>query len=183
MDCCTGGSYHNGNFEDRIEHGSLPEITSITYEGTYNQHFFYTKEEKENLLSCTFSTLCSRDPLSNQAEYYLAVGLNSKYDGSGIKELKRPPLNLVVCIDVSGSMGIKFNFKETKTKMDVAIESLKILLTQLKSEDSFCLISFDTTASVLIPLTKVDTADKTDVFRVIFIFSNFLILTNHLAVG
>lgn len=174
MDVMTGGAFDDGNFTARIAHSSLPAITSITYEGTYNQHFFFTGEEKENLLSCTYSTLLSRDPISNQVEYYLAVGLNSKYDGPGIKEFKRPPLNLVVCIDVSGSMGIGFNYKETKTKMDVAIESLKILLSQLKPEDSFSLISFDTKASVLIPLSKVETADQTEVGILgLFLFITF----------
>ena len=164
MGVAASGARDIGNFVTNISNRQIPSITSITYEGAYNEHFFYTGSETEKILSCTYSTLISRDPFSNQTEYYMTVGLNSKYDGSGIKEFKRPPLNLVVCIDVSGSMGNTFHYKiDRRSKMEVAIESLKILVNQLRPEDSFSLISFSTEAKMLIPLTKMENANKTQV--------------------
>jgi len=37
-------------------------------------------------------------------QYWLSVNFNSKYDGEGIKKHGRPTLNLVVALDISGSM-------------------------------------------------------------------------------
>ena len=42
-------------------------------------------------------------------EYYIACGLNSKLDGDGIRTYGRPSLNLVIVLDISGSMSGYFS--------------------------------------------------------------------------
>ena len=103
------------------------------------------------------STYTTKDPITQKIEYYLGIGLNSKYDGEGIKELKRCPLNLVIALDISGSM---FSPMEKRSsKLEVAIESLLILLSHLRPEDSLGLVVYNTTAKVLFPLTRISALD------------------------
>jgi hypothetical protein len=98
------------------------------------------------------------------------VGLNS-----GITDFQRKKLNLVVVLDFSGSMGSPFDeyyydrfgnkveqkgdeSSMSKTKMQIADESVVALLSHLKPEDRFGLVIFSDDAFLVDPLTSV--ADK-----------------------
>ena len=104
----VGGAKDVNNFRDNIKNNYLPIPTDITYEGLFYNYFFDTgkQEECQKLFCPSYSTAVSKDPLSQKPEYYLSVGLNS-----GIKEadFKRKKLNLVVVMDISGSMGSPFD--------------------------------------------------------------------------
>ena len=84
----------------------------------------------------------------------MTVGLNSNIKES---DFARKKLNLVVVLDISGSMGSGMSeyyyddpFKETeyKSKMEVANESVNILLDQLNDDDRFGMVLFDDEAYV-----------------------------------
>jgi len=62
----------------------------------------------------------------------VSVAFNSKYNGQGIVQHGRPKLNLVIALDVSGSMGSPFQGESHKSKLDVAKESIITLLCQLQ---------------------------------------------------
>lgn len=62
------------------------------------------------------------------------------------------PLNLVFVIDKSGSMG-------DSDKMSRVKESLRTMLTRLKSTDVISIVGFDTTAQVLYPASQVDNGE------------------------
>jgi len=129
-----------------------PSVDSITYEGIYCEHPFHTGHEEKKIVSCTPHSLISKDPLSENPEYYLGLFINSKYDGQGI--VNRPPLNLVICLDISGSMNSAFRSRGGETKISVAKESLKTLLNQLQPDDSICIVTFNTEANVLFHFAK-----------------------------
>ena len=101
------------------------------------------KEESKELFSPSYSTAISKDPISNKNELYMTVGLNSNIKQS---DFKRKKLNLVVVLDISGSMKSSFNSyyydkytekkqenteDNEKTKMQIANESVNVLLNQL----------------------------------------------------
>jgi len=104
----AGGAKDINNFRENIKNGYLPIPTDITYEGLFYDYYFDTgQQEKCDKLFCpSYARAITQDPFSGKEEYYLAVGLNS-----GIKEsdFKRKKLNLVVVLDISGSMGSPFN--------------------------------------------------------------------------
>lgn len=168
----TGGAKDVNNFRENIENKYLPLPTDITYEGLFYDYYFDTGEAGvcSKLFCPSYASAITRDPFSAREEYYLAVGLNS-----GIQEtdFKRKKLNLVIVLDMSGSMespfdkyyydqfGNKLEFEEDrgKSKMEIAAESVVALLDHLDAEDRFGMVLFNDGAVVAKPLREVGTTD------------------------
>ena len=166
----TGGAKDINNFRENIKNDYLPLPTDITYEGLFYDYYFDTGEKEECLkLFCpSYSYAISNDPFSEEKEYYLSVGLNS-----GIKEsdFQRKKLNLIIVLDISGSMSSSFNryyydrfgnrveVNETedseKAKIEVATEAVVALLDHLEDDDRFGMVLFNTSAEVAEPVSLV----------------------------
>jgi len=172
----TGGAKDIENFRKNIENDYLPLFSDITYEGLFYDYFFDTgqKEECEKLFCPSYSYAISKDPLSLNDEYYLSVGLNS-----GIKEadFERKTLNLVIVLDVSGSMGSPFSKyyydqfgnefvredysdDDLKTKMTLASESVAGLIDHLDDNDRLGIVLFDDHAHLAKPLESMKITNK-----------------------
>ncbi len=152
----TGGAKDISNFRENIAAGYLPLPTDITYEGLFYDYYFDTGETQPcaELFCPSYHTAISADPLSQKPEYYLSVGLNS-----GIREedFQRKKLNLVVVLDISGSMNEQFDRyyydgsgsvidqgeEAARSKIEVARESLIALMDHLKPEDRFGVVLFN----------------------------------------
>ena len=161
----TGGAKDINNFRENIDNSYLPLPTDITYEGLFYDYYFDTGSvgPARKLFSPAYSSAVSRDPFSNQTEYYLAVGLNSGLQES---DFQRKKLNLVIVMDISGSMselytqyyydrnGLQVDaYAEEgvirKNKMDSAAESVVNILDQLNGDDWFSIVTFNSHAQVL----------------------------------
>ena len=170
----VGGAKDTKNFKANIDNGYLPKLASITYEGQFYEHYFDTgigEGECKELFCPSYATAKRKNIFSDEEEYFLSVGLNS-----GIKEanLKRKKLNLVVVLDISGSMGSAFNSyhydkagnkvkhdnKEHKSKMQIANESIVAMLSHLEAQDSVGITLFDHNAYIAKPLNLVVKTDK-----------------------
>ena len=168
----AGGAKDISSFRENIKQDYLPLPSDVTYEGLFYDYYFDTGAAKEckKLFCPSYSYAVSKDPFSLQPQYYLSVGLNS-----GITDFQRKKLNLVVVLDFSGSMGSPFDeyyydrfgnkveqkgdeSSMSKTKMQIADESVVALLGHLKPEDRFGLVIFSDDAFLVDPLTSV--ADK-----------------------
>jgi len=169
----TGGAKDIMNFRENIRNDYLPLPTDITYEGLFYDYYFDTGEsEKCNELFCpSYSYAVTDDPFSGEPEYYLSVGLNS-----GMKEsdFKRKKLNLVIVLDISGSMKSPFdryyydNFgnrqqirtaEANKEKIEIATESIVALLDHLNDDDLFGMVLFNNSARLAKPLNPVEITD------------------------
>jgi Ca-activated chloride channel family protein len=172
----TGGAKDVNNFRENIEKDFLPLPSDITYEGLFYDYFFDTGATKacDKLFCPSYSYAISKDPISEKDEYYLSVGLNS-----GIKEsdFKRKKLNLMVVLDISGSMGSPFDqyyydrfgtrtsFAEAekeaskKTKIEIANKSVVALLGHLNVDDRFGMVVFDDYAELAKPMSLVKNTD------------------------
>jgi Ca-activated chloride channel homolog len=113
----VGGANDINNFRQNIDNDYLPVSTDISYEGLFNDYFFDTgdtqkESDSQNLFYPTYSVATAENPLERDDqhqkiyEYYMAVGLNSNLNES---TFKRNPINLLICIDRSGSMASPFN--------------------------------------------------------------------------
>jgi len=173
----VGGAKGISNFRQNIKSGYLPLPTDITCEGLYYDYYFDTGQTRAcNKLYCpSYSYAVTRDPISNKTDYYLSVGLNS-----GMKEsdFARKNLNLVIVMDMSGSMGEVFNsyyydgagnqvqlpWNERSTrKIEVAKDAVLSILDQLNGDDRFGIVLYDTDAYLLQGMTQVWRADMDEV--------------------
>lgn len=165
----TGGAKDINNFRENIENNYFPISTDITYNGLFYDYTFDTGNSAESteLFSPSYSCAISKDPISDKDEYYMTVGLNSNIKES---DFSRKKLNLVVVLDISGSMKSSFNSyyydnplqekeDEDKSKMQIASESVNILIDQLKDNDRFGVILFDNNAYLGKPISLVSETD------------------------
>ena len=210
----TGGAKDINNFRENIENNYLPLLSDITYEGLYYDYYFDTGKvkQKDEMFYPSYSFAKSDDPISGEEEYYLSVGLNSN-----IKEedFARKKLNLVIALDISGSMSSGFNsyyydavqkyyndiYDEynyddlgdvikaynleieppegleeenledmNKTKMQIANESVNLLIDQLNDDDRFGLVLFESDARVEKELKSIEDVNvknlKSDILKI-----------------
>lgn len=181
----TGGAKDINNFRQNIENDYLPLFTDITYEGLYYDYYFDTGQQEEcfELFCPSYNLAVSKDPFSEDMEYFMSVGLNS-----GIKEsdFQRKKLNLVIVLDISGSMGATFSKyyydrfgnqqelepgeDEGKSKIQIATEAVVALIDHLNIDDRFGLVTFQSVAEVYVPLQSVGQMDiqqiKNDVLEI-----------------
>ena len=175
----VGGAKNINNFRENIRNGYLPISTDLTYNGLFYDYYFNTgrSDEKNNKFSNemfypTYSSAYSKDPISGKYERYMTVGLNSNIKES---DFQRKKLNLVVVLDVSGSMSSKFNEYyydknirlddvkdktfDNRSKMVIANESVNCLIDQLKQDDRLGIVLFDNQSYLAKPLNLVGETD------------------------
>lgn len=169
----VGGAKDINNFRENIENGYLPLPTDVTYEGLFYDYYFDTGQQEacDSLFCPSYSYAVTRDPFSGETEYYLSVGLNS-----GMKEsdFQRKKLNLVVVLDISGSMDSPFDRyyydrfgnrqaieseDAGRLKIELATESVVSLLDHLNDDDRFGMVLFNNTAYLAKPLNLVGVTD------------------------
>jgi Ca-activated chloride channel family protein len=166
----VGGAKDTDNFKENISYGYIPKINSLTYEGTFYQHYFDTGSMQEctSLFCPSYSRAIKRDIYTDEKYYYLNVGLNSDINES---DFKRKKLNLVVVLDISGSMGSRFNqyyYKgkkhsvlegDDKSKMQIANETIVAMMEHLEEYDSLGVVLFDNRAYPVKLLREVKYTD------------------------
>jgi Ca-activated chloride channel family protein len=178
----VGGAKGIDNFRENISNGYLPLPTDITYEGLFYDYYFDTGQTKPcNKLFCpSYSYAVTRDPFSHRTEYYLSVGLNS---GMEERDFERKNLNLVIVLDISGSMSSPFNeyyydqfgnevrlsiWERNRQKMEVAKDAVIAVLDQMDNDDRFGIVLFNERASLLQRMSLVRRTDMDEVADSIF---------------
>ncbi|MHB8084975.1 MAG: vWA domain-containing protein [Dehalococcoidia bacterium] len=153
----VGGAKDVNNFRENIRANYLPLPTDITYEGLFYDYYFDTGNDTPcNKLYCpSYSCAVSPDPFSGKPEYYLSVGLNS---GMKDSDFARKKLNLVVVLDISGSMSSPFNeyyydqfgvrqelnaWERNTQKIEVAKDAIKAILGKLNRDDHFGIVLYN----------------------------------------
>lgn len=166
----VGGSKNIENFRQNIKNGYFPISTDITYNGLFYDYYFDTGKTKESneLFSPSYSMAISKDPISSQKEYYMTVGLNSNIK---ISEFKRKKQNIMIVLDISGSMSSPLNSyyydgneeeeeeKEIKSKMRLANEAVNLMIDELNEDDRFGIVLFDDSSYLAKPMNLVKETD------------------------
>jgi len=104
----VGGAADVGTFRRNVYEGYLPIPETMAYEGLFHDYYFDTGGDGSctSWFCPTYTPAVTDDPLSGEIERYLSVGLES---GLAQSAFERPPLNLVLVLDVSGSMSAGFS--------------------------------------------------------------------------
>ncbi len=168
----VGGAKDTSNFLLNLQNDYLPRYDSITYEGLFYDYYFDTgvgTGECQDLFCPSYARAMSKDIYSGENNYYLSVGLNS---GLTKDIFQRKKLNIVVVLDISGSMKSSFtNYhydqKKTdspeseskKSKMQVAKESIVAMMKHLTNDDRLGVVLFDNKGYLAKPLRLVSHTD------------------------
>jgi len=143
-----------------------PKLIShdVSYESSFYSHYFETGVEKEREFAPSYTVASANDPFTGELKNWVSLYFNSKFDGQEILK-GRPVLNLVVALDISGSMSMAFAGELEKQKIQVAKESLITLLGQLQPNDSFGLVVFNSEATVVQRLERWSSIDHKELER------------------
>jgi Ca-activated chloride channel family protein len=168
----AGGAKDANTFRRNVRNDYLPIPSSLSYEGLFYDYYFDTGDAGtcSDLFCPTYSPAVTADPLSEETERYLSVGLNSGVDANSFD---RKRLNLVVVLDVSGSMGSSFdryyydqygNEQEveesgSESKMSVAKDALAALTEKLRPDDRFGVGLYNHASTIAKPLNPVADTD------------------------
>jgi Ca-activated chloride channel family protein len=170
----TGGAKDVGNFRENIRAGFLPIPADIAYEGLFYDYSFDTGASApcRKLFCPSYVAAVSRDPFSGAEDLYLTVGLNS---GLAASRFRRKHLNLLIVLDVSGSMSSPFDQyyydrsgrraeaaaqERARPKIRVATESIINLVSHLNDGDRLGIVLFNDTAFRAKPLRAVAELDR-----------------------
>jgi Mg-chelatase subunit ChlD len=137
-------------------------IYDVSYDSSFYAHYFTAQATTTDMLIPSFGVATTINPLENgdqTVENWLSVNLNSCFDGQGIRS-NNVRLQLVITLDVSGSMADRFEGEPGKTKIQIAQQSLLTLLKQLSPDDALGIVLFNGTATVLHPIEKLSSINK-----------------------
>ncbi|MDH5670905.1 MAG: VWA domain-containing protein [Myxococcales bacterium] len=140
------GAADFGYFRSLLEAGIVPTTADFDAAGFFAEHHTALPEPVCGERICLQLMLGVLGSLMNGNNCtMLQLGLNSPI---AIDPQDRPPLNLAVVIDVSGSMN-------TDQKIDFVRDGLNLLIDGMRDSDMLTLITYSDAATVVAPLEEV----------------------------
>lgn len=165
----VGGAQDVNDFRNNVEEGYVPQPESLTAEGLFHDYYFDTGQDQacDATFCPSYSRAVTTDPLSDEREQYMTVGLNS---GLSAADFERKPLNLVLVVDTSGSMSSQFNAyyydngtktqpESTESKMAAARDAVTTLTGHLTDDDRIGIVAYDSSARTIVEMQNVGEAD------------------------
>lgn len=141
-----GGAQDFGYVRALIADGQVPRPGDLDPAGFYAEHSTPLPTPTCGERLCAQAMLAVMPNLLNgQSCTMLQLGLNSPIT---VDEGQRPPLNLAVVVDVSGSMA-------GGDKIAYVRDGLERLVSELHDEDQIALITYETFVDVVQPMTEV----------------------------
>lgn len=134
-----GGSYSNA--KDYIENGNLPPVNAIRTEEFIN-YFSYNYPVPEGDHSISVNSEICLCPW-NDSSKLVRIGIK----GASIPNELLPPSNLVLLIDVSGSM-------TPENKLPLLKESFQMLVDQFREKDRIAIVTYAGSAGVALESTN-----------------------------
>lgn len=160
----TGGAKDIDNFRQNIGQNYIPEPESMTYEGLfYEYEFDISGDSKDSVFYPVYEHANVVDPVRDEEEHFLALGLES-----GIESMRRPPLDIMLVLDVSGSMSSsirnyhydKENPSEaSQSKMQATIDVVNKVVSQLEDEDRLGVVLYNNQSYISKPIRKIEQTD------------------------
>lgn len=161
------------------QYGSGPKKTKtsfINHENTMGEFLFPCgARETQHTFKPRYTVSKSVDPVTGNMQQWLGVNFVSKYDDDGLLALGRPPIELCLVVDISGSMSSSFDndssdggggwgsYNSANSKLEVAKRCVKAILQQLTENDAVSVILFNQHAHTLVPLTSCKKLNRTAV--------------------
>lgn len=165
----TGGAKDIDNFRQNIDENYIPEPDSMTYEGLfYEYEFDISGSSKESTFYPVYEHANVQDPVSQREDHFLALGLES-----GIDSFRRPSLDLMLVLDVSGSMSSSMqNYHydtenkgevSQQSKMNATIEVVNRVVEQLEPDDRLGVVLYNNNSYISKPIRKMGYTDSEEI--------------------
>lgn len=136
----TGGAQDFAFFRRALEEGRVPSTDSIDAAGFFAEHYTSLPDPTCGKTFCLHGLLSVSPDYTRGGDWtLLQMGMNSPVDPATVK---KPPLELAVVLDHSGSMA-------GANKLEYAKQGVQLLVDALGPEDRLTLIQFDDTAETL----------------------------------
>ena len=130
-----------------IEQGTVPPIDAVRIEELIN-YFPYSYEDPRDEQPFAVTTELARAPWATQ-HLVLRIGLQAKR----IPVESLPPSNLVLLVDVSGSM-------QSADKLPLLKQALGLLVDAMREEDRVAIVAYAGAAGLVLPSTGGDRKDE-----------------------
>ena len=142
----TGGGQDFAAFRLALDQMRIPSPDTLDVAGFFGEHYTSLPAPTCGQALCLHGMLSiSPDDVRGGQWTLLQMGMNSAIDPTTVT---KPPLDLAVVLDRSGSMA-------DAGKMTYAKQGVDLLIDGLGEEDTFSLIAFDTTAQTLFGPARV----------------------------
>eukprot|EP01083_Nonionella_stella_P143638 446826_1 len=161
----VGGAKDVNNFRECIKQNIMPSAASITYNGLLYEYYFDTSTTRHNINdddgtmlfypSYCYAKVQGNDD-KNEYEYYMSIGLNSNINQD---DFKRKKLNLVIVLDISGSMRSGMCDNSQIAKIETATKAMVALLKHLNDDDRLGIVTFESSAECVQSLRLVGDID------------------------
>ena len=148
------GARNTRGFSSAVQYGNLPDVSHLTYEGVFNEIKYGVGPRTDKLVDLHFGytrhqfAKSRADPAIND---YLAMFVKSSKDGA---DRDATPINALICLDISGSMGCGMPGMSKGSRLTLSIEAIKMFIGKLRPDDSVGLVMFDNRADVVFPPTR-----------------------------
>jgi Ca-activated chloride channel family protein len=144
----TGGGQDFAAFRAALMAGLIPSLASLDAAGFFAEHYTTLPAPTCGQTFCLHGMFSVSPDLARGGQWtLLQMGMNSPIDPATVS---KPPLDIVVVLDRSGSMA-------ASGKMDYAHTGIKLLIDALGDSDKFTFIAFDDKVETLFgPASVVD---------------------------
>lgn len=142
----TGGGQDFAAFRQALADGHIPSPNSLDAAGFFAEHYTTLPAPTCGQSFCLHGLLSVSPDMVRGGDWtLLQMAMNSPIDPATVT---KPPLDLVVVLDRSGSMA-------DAGKMDYAKQGLRLLVEQLGDADTFTLVAFDNNVNTLFGPTAI----------------------------
>ena len=142
--CGAYDEFKRGVSREMEEYGKM-----LTHEGIFAHHgqeFSQpTPAAQTSLVNPVFKPASSRNPLTQEMEYYMAIGLQPVIDQVELVK-RRNPFCLVFVVDISGAMAMAYDYLEDHgrmTKLDAAKRLVEFTARKLLApDDAYAIVTY-----------------------------------------
>ncbi len=150
----VGGQQDIAAGRDAIENGFIPDPASITVQGFMSEHNIpLDAPENPGLVFASATTAWHHDFDAFTPFATLVLGMGTTVD---METFTRPPLNLCIVIDQSGSMRDTIDARSGATKLDAVKIAIDRMLGRLTGNDLVSIVTFDTNATLVLDAAAGD---------------------------
>lgn len=150
-----GGVQDMGFARELVANGQVPPPEAFVVEGMFSEHDLPLEGPACAQLFCLRGALGVAPTLQGDPSAWLQVGLSSTLN---LDTFERPPLSLVLTVDVSGSMDWPYStpYNEYQTPLKVAKAQMEGLVSTLGPNDEVAIVAYGSSARTVLELTSGD---------------------------